>query len=171
MRLARSSAQAFDELYARHARAVWSFHARRTASAAAASDLTAETFARAWSTRARFSPAAEHATPWLYGIARMVLRESVRHQRLETAARERLRMTLPDETVAEPSAAWLAGEFEDVIADLPAEQRAALTLRIADDLAYAEIAARLSITPVAARTRVHRGLATLRKRLAVPHHD
>ena len=52
----------------------------------AASDLTAETFAQAWLTRDRFRD--EHggsALPWLLGIARNVLRETIRLDRVEIA--------------------------------------------------------------------------------------
>lgn len=49
---------------------------------------------------------------------------------------------------------------------LPANLRDAVSLRVIDELPYADIAARLSITPQAARVRVSRALCTLRA--AVP---
>jgi DNA-directed RNA polymerase specialized sigma24 family protein len=61
---------AFGELYRRHVRRVHAWHACRLEWAAA--DLTAETFARAWVARRGF------------------LRESVRRERIESRARERL---------------------------------------------------------------------------------
>src|SRR4051794_29461103 len=84
-----ADAGAFGELYGRHAAAVHEWFARRVAWAAA--DLTAETFARAWLSRRRFRDDREGtALPWLLGIGRNVLRESARHDRVETAARARL---------------------------------------------------------------------------------
>ena len=46
---------------------------------------------------------------------------------------------------------------------LPPKQRAALVHRFVFDLAYAEIAARMGITPEAARQNVHAGLRRLRE--------
>src|SRR5918992_5465011 len=81
--------RAFGTLYARHAEAVYSWFSARVAGAAA--DLTAETFARAWLARRTFrDERGGSALPWLLGIGRNVLRESARHDRVETAARQRL---------------------------------------------------------------------------------
>jgi RNA polymerase sigma-70 factor (ECF subfamily) len=50
--------------------------------------------------------------------------------------------------------------------ELPAEQRAALELRVVDELDYGEIGERLDVNAATARTRVHRALKTLRARTA-----
>src|SRR5206468_10853555 len=61
----------------------------------AASDLTAETFARAWLGRGRFRDERDgSALPWLLGIAANVLADTVRRDRIETRARERLGLRL-----------------------------------------------------------------------------
>src|SRR3954453_1727253 len=84
--LRTADADAFGVLYGRHAAAVHGWLAPRVAWAAA--DLTAETFARAWLSRRGFSDERDGtALPWLLGIARNVLRESARADRVETAAR------------------------------------------------------------------------------------
>src|SRR5262245_17769825 len=98
IRAAGTTASAFGVLYERHALQVYSWSRRRLEWAA--SDLTAETFAQAWLVRHRFRD--EHdgsALPWLLGIARNVLRETVRLDRVETRARERL--GLPVDLAAE----------------------------------------------------------------------
>jgi DNA-directed RNA polymerase specialized sigma24 family protein len=90
---ARRDPNAFGELYARHAAAVHDWHARRIPWAAA--DLTAETFAQAWLARRRFRDRRDRtALPWLLGIARNVLRDSARRDRIATQARERLGLPL-----------------------------------------------------------------------------
>jgi hypothetical protein len=74
IRRSRRSAEAFRALYDRHAERVHRFLARRTGDGQAALELTAETFAAAWLSRARFEDrAGGSAAPWLYGIARNVL--------------------------------------------------------------------------------------------------
>jgi RNA polymerase sigma-70 factor (ECF subfamily) len=55
-----------------------------------------------------------------------------------------------------PQEAWLEGLDDE---DLPE----AVRLRVLDELEYDEIARELGTTPGAARVRVHRGLAALRK--------
>jgi DNA-directed RNA polymerase specialized sigma24 family protein len=79
LRAARDDAGAFRALYDRYAARIHRFHLSRTHVAEAAHDLTAETFARAWLGRGRFrDEAGGSAAPWLFGIARFVLLESIR---------------------------------------------------------------------------------------------
>jgi RNA polymerase sigma factor (sigma-70 family) len=167
--LGRSSTDpaAFRELYDRHAVAIHRFLARSTGDDEAAYDLTAETFAQAWLVRNRFRDERDGgARPWLYAIARNTLLMSARRRKIESRARDRLGMMLPASaaTADEPDSRWLDG-LDQALAELPLTQREALRLRIEDDLAYEQVAARLGTSPEAARLRVHRALATLRRRL------
>jgi RNA polymerase sigma factor (sigma-70 family) len=161
--LRTANAQAFGELYGRHAAAVHEWFAQRVAWAAP--DLTAETFARAWLSRRRFRDDRDgSALPWLLGIGRNVLRESARQDRVETAARARL--GLPVELADD--------EFADVddrlsprpslraaLEELPPHERRALELRVVDELSYDDVARSLRIRPAAARLRVSRALRRL----------
>ena len=168
LRAARRDPAAFRELYDRYAEPIHAYQLRRTRDAEAANDLTAETFAQAWLGRERFrDEASGSAAPWLYGIARNVLLASVRQQRLERAACERLGIfdrldALP--STAAPEESWLDG-LDDMLDELPPGQREALRLRFRDDLDYEGVAAALKTTPTAARIRVSRGLASLRRRI------
>ena len=93
--LLRESADgaAFAALYRRHVAAVHGWLGRRVDWAA--SDLTAETFARAWLNRRRFRDQRDgSALPWLLGIARNVLRDSDKTDRIETRARAKLGLPL-----------------------------------------------------------------------------
>src|SRR3954453_10151197 len=113
LREARSEPGAFRELYERYADGVHGFHLRRTRDADAAHDLTAETFAQAWLSRARFrDEAAGSAGPWLYAIARHVLLASVRRQSIERTACQRLGVferLEPEPAQVEPAETWLEG--------------------------------------------------------------
>jgi RNA polymerase sigma factor (sigma-70 family) len=154
----------FAELYTRHAVEVHGWLSRRLAWAA--SDLTAETFARALLNRDRFHDTHQgSALPWLLGIARNVLLETVRADRIETRARERL--GLPLDLATEDGFT----EVEDRLSPrlvldgqldtLPAGEREALQLRVIDELTYEEVAEQLDIRPTAARLRVSRALRRL----------
>jgi RNA polymerase sigma-70 factor (ECF subfamily) len=171
LREARSHPAAFRELYERYADGVHGFHLRRTRDVDAAHDLTAETFAQAWLSRQRFrDEAGGSAGPWLYAIARHVLLGSVRRQTLERSACERLGVfeRLDREPVeVEPAESWLEG-LDEALEELPESQREAIRLRVVADLDYDGVAHALGTTPRAARVRVSRGLAALRKRITNP---
>jgi RNA polymerase sigma-70 factor (ECF subfamily) len=164
---ARNDPAAFRELYQRYAGRIHGFLVRRCRDEDAAYDLAAETFAQAWLVRERFrDEAGGSAAPWLFAIARNVVRASVRKHELERRACARLGLRLSDAAV-QPDESWLDG-LDDMLADLPASQRDAIELRVFDDLAYEQVAAALGTTPAAARVRVHRGLSALRARLGNP---
>src|SRR4051794_18017651 len=142
---------------------------RQTGSETAALDLTAETFAQAWNAAKRFRDLANGSgAPWLFGIARNLLRQYHKHNRIETAARERLGMPLAwadcedyervDDRIAATS---LAPALTSAVSALPKEQRRALELRVLQQLDYEEVAGRLGCSQNAARLRVSRALRAL----------
>ncbi len=166
---AREDADAFCELYARYAAAIYRYHCRCSRDPDAAHDLTAETFAQAWVARRRFRDLADgSAAPWLYGIARNIVLMSVRRRQIERAGLARLGMLGEPAAVAagdcEPDEAWLE-QLESALEELPRAQRDAIQLRFERDLSYAGVAAALRTSPGAARVRVHRALSALRARL------
>jgi RNA polymerase sigma-70 factor (ECF subfamily) len=162
----RRDPTAFRELYDRYAERIHGYHLRRSRNPDAAYDLTAETFAQAWLARVRFRDEVEgSAGPWLFAIARHVLLASVRRRSLEQHACERLAVAGAGLAVAEPAESWLEG-LDEALADLPEGQREAIRLRVEEDLDYVRVAGALGTTPGAARVSVHRGLTTLRARLA-----
>lgn len=171
LRASRGDPDAFRKLYSRYSERLFRYFARRTGEEDAALELTAETFSRVWVMRERFED--QHGgsvAPWLFGIARNVLLMSVRRGEVErrTASRlgvlERLDIEAP---VATPEPGWAEGA-DELLATLPLSQRDALRLRIIDELDYDEVAEALGTSRSAARVRVHRGLAALRRRLSNP---
>jgi RNA polymerase sigma-70 factor, ECF subfamily len=160
----RRDPSAFSELYTRHVGRVYAWLSPRLAWAA--SDLTAETFARALLSIDRFRDDHDgSALPWLLGIARNVLADTVRRDQIETRARERLGLPLDLATedgfteVEERLSPRVA--LERQLDTLPPGEREALELRVIDELPYQELAARLDIQPAAARLRVSRALRRL----------
>jgi RNA polymerase sigma-70 factor, ECF subfamily len=160
-----NDAGAFRVLYDRYAQRIHPYHVRRCHDEEAALDLVAESFAQAWCVRRAFrDEAGGSAAPWLYGIARNVLLQSVRRERLEDSARQRLgALEHADRPRVAPEESWLEG-VDELLDTLPAEQRRVLELRVVEDMPYAQIATHLAITPENARTRVHRALKALRDR-------
>src|ERR1700749_3042086 len=132
---------AFRALYNRYTERIMGYHLRRCRDEDAAFDLTAETFAQAWCVRRSFRDlAGGSAGPWLYGIARNVLLQSVRRERLEDGARQRLGMLeQADRPRVAPDESWLDG-VDELLDTLPVEQRHALELRVLEDMPYDRIA-------------------------------
>jgi RNA polymerase sigma factor (sigma-70 family) len=170
--LRNSDPAAFGELYSRHMEEVYRWFRRRIEWAA--SDLTAETFARAWLARGRFRDERDgSALPWLLGIAANLLADTVRRDRIETRARKRLGLPLDlatedgfteAEDRLSPREALARG-----VAQLGDHERQALELRVVEELPYDQVARRLAIRPAAARLRVSRALRRLA--LTVPKED
>lgn len=159
---------AFGVFYRRHVEDVVAYLHRRTGSAEAAADLTAETFAAALVGRERLDPARGSARQWLFGIAGRELADFHRRGAADRRARRRVgmeRLVLDDDDLERIESVAAAAGVGELLDDLPAEQAAAVRGRVVDELAYAEPAARLDTTEAAARQRVSRGLAALRARL------
>src|SRR2546423_4869774 len=150
LRAADRDPDGFGVFYGRHERVVLGFFVRTTGRGELAVDLAAETFARALESRAGFDPERGPARAWLLGIARHVLAASLARGRVEASARARLGMaalTLDERLVADVEATVVACSDEiadDLLAQLPDEQRAAIRARVLDDRSYREIARELA---------------------------
>lgn len=160
---------AFGELYRRHERPILSFFLNATRSPELAADLTAETFAAALGSIGGYRPERGEPGAWLFGIARHVLSRSLERGRVENRARRRLGLPalLVDDQAIEriEAVASLNGDALALMAELPAEMRAAIQGRVIDERDYNELAARLRCSPSVVRKRVSRGLASLRRRM------
>ena len=165
LRRSRTDDDAFRVVYDRHAARVFRFLESRCDDRDSALDLTAEVFARAWLYRRRFrDESGGSSLPWLFGIARNVLRASLDARRIEAEARRKLGLEARDVAIA-AHAEWLLddeGEVEAALTRLPTNEREAVALRVVESLSYRDVAGRLGCSEGAARVRVHRGLERLR---------
>lgn len=159
----------FVHLFDRHAPAVHAYLARRAGSQVA-EDLHAEVWLGALGARDRYRDGTPDARPWLYGIARNVLRSHWRRNE---------RRPLPSEPSLDP---WPA--VEDRLEAL--EERAALMAAIDslgdadrdvlllvawEGLCPGEVAAALGIPDGTARWRLHRARAHVRAALESTRSD
>ncbi len=172
LKRSRTEPEAFGVLYDRHARNVLAYLYRRTASPDMAADLTAETFAEALTSSPRFRPIADTALPWLLKIAQRQLNRTLRRGVVEERARQRLgmnRLELDEDSFTRIEElvdfAPLGAAVRGALDSLPTSLAQAISLRIAQDLPYCEVAQRLGCTEGAARVRVARGLSKLSTRL------
>ena len=169
LKAAGGDPQAFREFYDRYAVWIRNWFVRHTGSETASLDLTAETFAQAWHASRRFRDEADGSgAPWLFGIARNLLRQYHKHNRIESAARERMGLPVPAaecedyERIDERSEIGaLTPLLRRALRALPVEQRRALELRVVQGLPYEAVAGRLGCSQNAARLRVSRALRAL----------
>jgi RNA polymerase sigma factor (sigma-70 family) len=172
LRRMREDPDALAELYLRwkHPLFCW-FRARVPESEA--SELTAEVFARVALISRRFHDEADgSAGPWLYGIAKNLLRRYHERGRIEREARRRLGMPIRSyesefEAVDDQLAASGLG-LDSALDSLPPEQRQALELRVVGELPYERVADLLGCSVGAARLRVMRALQRLGRLVSRP---
>jgi RNA polymerase sigma-70 factor (ECF subfamily) len=154
--------QRFSALYREHARELLGYSLRRCANPDEAADVVAETFLIAWR-RLPDVPPGEETRLWLYGTARNVLANQTRGARRRDALTERLRGELRRRLPTPRSEE--RGNVLEALADLGEADRELLTLIGWEELTPTQAARALGISPIAARTRLHRARRRLRARL------
>ena len=163
-RAAGGEAEAFGEIYERHANVIYNFCFRRTADWALAEDLTATVFLEAWKKRRRVVFDDEDAVrPWLFGVANNVVRNEARRHRRFARALAGLAAPRPAPDSSERAAD--AAEMRQILAgvrELPRREQDVLALCVFADLSYAEAALALGVPVGTVRSR----LARARNRLA-----
>jgi RNA polymerase sigma-70 factor (ECF subfamily) len=160
-------ARVFDEAYARLRAPLYSFLLRVSRDARLAEDLLQETWLRYARELGRLEPGHD-PRPWLFTVARNLYRS---HRRWALLDSERLRELgwWPAGERASPLDDLCASEserrLERAFAQLPLDQREAVSLCAGAGFTPAEAAAVLGISGEAFRQRLARGRARLREGL------
>lgn len=161
-------------LYDEHAPALLRYIARRTFEPEIAVDLLSETFAKAIAERRRFRGSSDQEiVGWLYAIARNLVVDHGRRVVAERTAlgREGRRRPLDDDEYERIERLLDLRSIRDTVAEaldeLPRQHREVLRLRIVEERSYAELAAAIGTTELAARVRLSRALAALRSLPAI----
>jgi RNA polymerase sigma-70 factor (ECF subfamily) len=164
----RVSNRAFPQLFDRRAEDFLRFFPRRTLLVDVAAELTAESFAKAFASRANFDTARGSPDEWLFGIANHELSHYWRRDVVDSRAPRKLGIrpaAVHDEDYDRVEELIdfqiLARKIGPALERLPSDQRDAAVLRVVDELPYREIAIRRGCSEQAARARVSRGLRTL----------
>jgi len=143
----------FEELYISYSPDVNRFANWLSGNASDAEDITAETFARAWTNFATIR--TETLKAYLFTIARNLYLESLRkHQKHEV-----LEDTYPDSQPALEKTLETQNEIDYIrraLLSLPEVDRSAFVMRVQYDLPYVEIARVLRLSEGAVKVKVHR---------------
>jgi RNA polymerase sigma-70 factor (ECF subfamily) len=164
-RCVAGSRDAFDLIVERHRRAVYQVCYRFVSNHEDASDLSQETFVKAWRGLSGFKGQAQLST-WLYRIAVNVCLNRVS---LKTPAMDSIDRTesLPDGRIEPPGARLVleqrAAVVRRAIAALPRKQRVTLVLRAYHDLPHQQIADLLGSSVGAVKANFFHALANLKR--------
>jgi RNA polymerase sigma factor (sigma-70 family) len=156
---------AFSDLLRRHGQAIHAYLARRSGRDAA-DDLLSEVWLRAYRSTRYYDPQWPDARPWLYGIARNVLREHWRREGAPGRHSDPLPAAVDDpwpDVDARIDAAARRTELRRALAALAQGDREVLLLVTWEGLTPAEAAVALGIPAGTARSRLHRARANLRR--------
>ena len=160
VRTAGGDGSAFEALYRRYARPIFSLALRRLGDRAHAEDAVQETFASIWRSARSYRPERGPGAPWLYAVAR-------------NAIVDRARMPVepptepPDEPSPEPGPAeraetsLVARRVHRAVAQLPERERAVLELAYWGGLSQSEVATFLDLPLGTVKTRTRSALARL----------
>jgi RNA polymerase sigma factor (sigma-70 family) len=155
--------QGFEELYRTTFSRVYAYVASLLRDRAAAEDVTALAFERAYRKRGRFSARRGSPEAWLFAIARNAALDELR----------RLKRRAP--LVSEPPDVWSPGPEEETersfrreevraaLAALDPRDRDLVALKFAGGLSNREIAGVLGISETNVGSRLHRAVEKLRK--------
>ncbi len=144
----------FEDLYDRYHRRIWTYIARREREDI--DDLAHDTFVVAW--RRRDQVPGDDPMPWLFGVARNILRNHRRARRPEPVSDGALvRLETPRNSAATPEDRVAARDvLFSALAALSATDREILTLTAWELLPAAQVAAAVGISEGTIAVRLHR---------------
>jgi RNA polymerase sigma factor (sigma-70 family) len=155
------TADQFRSLHDHTARELLAYLLRRTANPDDAADCLAETFLIAWAKRDQIPAEEGQARPWLFGVARNVLRRTRETtQNGSTAA-----AALARELSRPPASAAIETPMTLALAQLSPLDREIIEMLAWDGLTPREVATILELTPNVVRIRSHRARLKLREHL------
>lgn len=162
----------FERLYHEHAQAIYAYCLRRT-SRDDARDATADVFAVAWR---RFAdvPNDDGALPWLYVVARNVLRDRSRSDRRRERLTVKIGSQAPDHAEGPEPQVIRSAEHEAVIAaiaKLPEKDQEILRLIEWEGLSRDRVADMMFVSRAAIDKRMARAYKKLARHLGVEQPD
>jgi RNA polymerase sigma-70 factor, ECF subfamily len=161
------NADAFGELFERHAPTIHRYCFRRTGDWARAEDLTSITFLEAWRRR-DVDLAADNVLPWFVGIATNVLRNDRRALRRHAAALARVPDRGVERDFADDVSERVSCEKQmhallAAIKALPRREQEPFALVVWEGLSHADTAFALGVSEQTVRSRLFRARRRLRK--------
>jgi RNA polymerase sigma factor (sigma-70 family) len=160
-----TSALEFDALFRSCADDLHAYVRTLVRDQAAAEDVTALAFERAYRKRAKFNPRKGTPRQWLFAIARNAALDELRQRKRSAALLVDPEDTSASDPFSDPDdgAAERRASVRAALAALDPRERELVALKFHAGLSYAEIGGVLGISESNAGTRVHRAVTKLRK--------
>jgi RNA polymerase sigma-70 factor (ECF subfamily) len=159
--------ESFDALYRATVDDLFAYVATLVRDRAAAEDVVAAAFERAYRRRSSYDPRRGSRRQWLFGIARHAALDELRRRRrvAHLAADPEADAPGPGDEIADPVR---RATVRAALARLDARDRELVALKFFAGLDNAEIAGVLGISPTNAGTRLHRAVNRLREACHAP---
>jgi RNA polymerase sigma-70 factor (ECF subfamily) len=160
-RVAARDRSAFEELYARYARAVLGYALRRIPDRGRAEDAAQDSFAAVWRAAATYEPSRGPVAPWLFTVVRNVIVDSLRRSPPATVADPPELASAEPQPPEQAEASWLAWRVHRALAVLPESERTLIELAYWSGLSQSETAEFLNLPLGTVKTRTRTALARL----------
>lgn len=161
-------ALAFYALLERHTGMIWKLARQYFGPKAEVDDLTQDLTLTLWQKRDAWKPGTAQFSTWLYRVVSNRCIDIVRQKQILSHDG-----ILPDHLASHTSSAeenverrQLADQMSGLLSELPASQKTALTLFYYEDASLPQIASRLKVSELAARSLLKRGKQKLRTMMA-----
>lgn len=173
-RLLRKDVNAFEQLYDRHSRIVYSVVLRILRQVSTAEEIVQEVFLQVWRNSAQYDASRGAFIPWLVTLAR---NRALDHLRLKSERQRRLEETQEDQLAALPQATATphfeldldekrrAERVRALVSTLPAQQKRAIELAYFEGLTHSEIAAALQEPLGTVKSWIRNALLKLKQEL------
>jgi RNA polymerase sigma-70 factor, ECF subfamily len=177
LRVKRGDRVAFAELVEKYKQPVMNLVYRTLHDETEAEDLAQNVFLQVYKSASRYESRAKFST-WLFTIARNLCLNEIRRRSRHPADsieeshaehEDQPRQQFEDKSSVAPPEKLLQGELaqkiDEVLAELPENQRTAILLCRQEELSYEEIAKILGCSLSATKSLIHRGRETLKEKL------
>ena len=167
--VARGNREYLAPLVRRYASPLLTYIQRMVGDHHRSEELFQEVFLAIWSKRKQYK-FPKRFRSWLFAIATNRCRADFRQTRnLQAATPDNVAVTAATDGSPTPAETTVAAEtatlVEAAVAELPAQQRTVVALRVWDGMPYAEIANVVGCRESTARSYMHHALASMRKYL------
>jgi RNA polymerase sigma-70 factor (ECF subfamily) len=177
LRVREDDQEAFSDLLDRYRPRIFGHFFKVLNNRQDAEDLTQEVFLRLYRSRKRYQPRARFAT-WLFHITQNVARNAIRTRRRRPSIRletlhgphdgpaESFLFDRGEEPSRPVERAEVADQVRAAVSTLVGRQRTAVVMHQLEDHTYNEVAARMAMSPEAAKSLLYRARNQLRECLA-----
>jgi RNA polymerase sigma-70 factor (ECF subfamily) len=171
-RVRNRDVDAFQILYSRYESRIFNFLLRYVGNRPLAEDLLQETFWRVWQAAASFQADRGEFRSWLYRVALNTLRSEMVHKRYELdrlapgrAWREETQVIFGNDPGDRLELEESAALVQKALSGLPPAMREVIVLKCLEGMKFSEIASVTGTPEGTLKSRFHRAIAELRRRL------